>query len=185
VRASQPKVPTPAQIKASDPLQEAALDPCPQGVLDFEVYRLLPLACGQERLMVDLWADRELAGGCLGGGALPAGGTRATGGPVNPDTNDRIARHIVPRPPVDTGMALGTARLPGLPIDDKGLKVIAFPFPPLPTIGPERRTNHIDLMRCLGCDQEVGVHIAAVERGGPGRGGIGHRPPCPSAPQNA
>jgi hypothetical protein len=103
--------------------------------------------------MVDLWADRELAGGCLGGGALPAGGTRAPGGPVKPDANDWIPRHIVSRPPVDTGMALGTARLLGLPIDDKGLEVIALPFPPLPTIGPERWTNHIDLMRRLGCDQ--------------------------------
>jgi hypothetical protein len=69
------------------------------------------------------------------------GGTRATGGPVKPDTNDRLARHIMPRPPVDTGMALGTARLLGLPIDDKGLQVIALPFPPLPTVGSKRRTK--------------------------------------------
>ena len=61
-------------------------------------------------------------------------------------------------------MALGTARLLGLPIDDKGLEVIAFPFPPLPAVGPERRTHHIDLMRRLGGDQEVCVHIAAVEQ---------------------
>ena len=61
-----------------------------------------------------------------------------------------IARHIVSRPPVDTGMALGTACLLGLPIDDKGLEVIALPFPPLPTIGPERRTHHIDLMLASG-----------------------------------
>ena len=58
---------------------------------------------------------------------------------------------------------MGAAGLLGLPIDDKGLQVIALPFPPLPTIGPERRTNHIDLMRRLGCDQSVCVHIAAVE----------------------
>jgi hypothetical protein len=50
-------------------------------------------------------------------------------------------------------MALGTARLLGLPIDDKGLEVIALPFPPLSAVGPERRTNHIDLMRPLGGDQ--------------------------------
>ena len=100
--------------------------------------------------MVDLRADRELAWGCLGGGARPAGGTRATGGPVKPDANDRIARDIVSRPPVDTGMALGTARLLGLPIDDKGLQVIALPFPPLPAVGPKRRTNHIDLMLASG-----------------------------------
>ena len=50
-------------------------------------------------------------------------------------------------------MSLGTVRLLGLPIKDKGLEVIAPPFPPLPTVGPERRTHHIDLMRRLGCDQ--------------------------------
>ena len=100
--------------------------------------------------MVGLWADRELAGGVFGGGARPAGGTRATGGPVKPEAHDRIARDIVSWPPVDTGMALGTACLLGLPIDDKGLQVIALPCSILPTIGPERRTHHIDLMLRLG-----------------------------------
>ena len=57
------------------------------------------------------------------------------------------------RPPVDTGVALGTTCLLGLPIDDKGLQVIAFPFPRLPAVGPERRTHHIDLMRRLGGNQ--------------------------------
>ena len=61
-------------------------------------------------------------------------------------------------------MALGTARLLGLPIDDKGLQVIALPFPPLPTVGPKRRTNHIDLMLGLGGDEEVRIDIAAVEQ---------------------
>jgi hypothetical protein len=41
-------------------------------------------------------------------------------------------------------MALGAARLLGLPIDDKGLEVIAFAFPLLPAVGPKRRTDHID-----------------------------------------
>jgi len=40
---------------------------------------------------------------------------------------------MVSRPPVDTGVALGTAGLLDLPIDDKGLQVIAFPCAPLPT----------------------------------------------------
>jgi hypothetical protein len=102
------------------------------------------------------------------GGALPAGETAATGGPVKPDADDRIARDIVSRPPVDTGMTLGTARLLGLLIDDKGLEVIAFACPPLPAVGPKRRTNHIDLMRPLGGDQELRIHIAAVEQVGPG-----------------
>jgi hypothetical protein len=70
---------------------------------------------------------------------------------------------MVSRPPVDTGVALGTAGLLGLLLDDKGLQVIAVPFSPLPTIGPERRTHHIELMRRLGGDQEVGVPRAAVE----------------------
>jgi len=65
-------------------------------------------------------------------------------------------------------MALGTARLLGLPIEDNGLAVIALPLPPLPAVGPARRTHHRALGRCLGRDQYVGVHIAAVEPVGPG-----------------
>jgi hypothetical protein len=101
---------------------------------------------GLERLVVDLRSDRQLAGSRLGGRTGTAGRTGTTRGPVKPDANDGIPRHVASRLPVDTGMTLGTVRLLGLPIDDKGLEVIAFPFPPLPTIGPKRRTNHIDLM---------------------------------------
>jgi hypothetical protein len=61
-------------------------------------------------------------------------------------------------------MALGAARLLGLPIDDKGLEVIAFAFPLLPAVGPKRRTNHINLMLGLGGDEEVRIDIAAVEQ---------------------
>jgi hypothetical protein len=60
VRAREAKVPTLAEIKASDPLREAALHPRPQGVLDFEGCRLLPLACGLDRLMVGLRSDSEM-----------------------------------------------------------------------------------------------------------------------------
>jgi hypothetical protein len=79
MRPCQPNVSTAAQIKASRALREATLDPGLQRVLCFELRRLLALPRGLERLMVDWWADRELAGGCLGGGARLAGGTRATG----------------------------------------------------------------------------------------------------------
>jgi hypothetical protein len=135
VRACEPKVSTPAEIKAPRALREATLDPRPQGILGFKRRRLLALPRGLERLMVGLRADRQLAGSRLCGGTGPAGGTRATGGPVKPDANDRIPRHIASRPPVDTGMALGTVRLLGLPIQHEGLQVIAFPFPPLPAVG--------------------------------------------------
>jgi hypothetical protein len=74
----------------------------------------------------------------------------------------------MPRPPVDTAMALGTVRLLALPIDDKRLQVTALPFLPLSAVGPARRTTHIDLMRRLGDHQEVGIHITAVEHVGPG-----------------
>jgi hypothetical protein len=91
VRARQAQGATPAEINAPDPLREATLHPCPQRILGFA--RRCPLALPRrlERLMVDLWADRELAGGCLGGSARSADGTRATGGPVKPDAHDRIA----------------------------------------------------------------------------------------------
>jgi hypothetical protein len=103
--------------------------------------------------MVNLRADCQPVRSRLCRGARLTGGTRATGGPVKLDANDRIPRHIVSRPPVDTRMVLGTACLPGLPIEDKGLETIAFPCQPLPAVGPKRRTNHIDLMLGLGSDQ--------------------------------
>ena len=37
VRARQAKIPTPAEIKAPDPLREAALHPRPQRILGFEL----------------------------------------------------------------------------------------------------------------------------------------------------
>jgi hypothetical protein len=63
VRARQPQIPTPTEIKTSDPLREATLRPCPQGILRFELGGLLPLARDLERLMVRLQADGELPWG--------------------------------------------------------------------------------------------------------------------------
>jgi hypothetical protein len=64
---------------------------------------------------------------------------------------------------MDAGMALGTVRLPRVPIDDKGLQVIALARPSLPAIGPKGWPDDIDLVQSLGGDEEVGIDIAAVE----------------------
>jgi hypothetical protein len=63
-------------------------------------------------------------------------------------------------------MALGAARLLGLPIQGKGLQIIALAGLMLPAIGAEGGPHHIDLMLSLGRHQEVGIHIAAVEQVG-------------------
>ena len=86
--------------------------------------------------MVRLQPNRELTWSPSCRGTGPAGGTRATDGPVQPDATDGVPRPIAPRPPVDTRMAPGTARLLGLPIPDNGLQVMAFPCPPWPPGGP-------------------------------------------------
>jgi hypothetical protein len=67
---------------------------------------------------------------------------------------------------MDAGMTLGAARLLGLPIQDKGSQVIALSALMLPAIGAEGGPHHIDLMLGLGRDQEVGIHVAAVEQMG-------------------
>jgi hypothetical protein len=126
VRARQPKVSTPAEIKSAYALREAALHTRPQGILDVEGRRLLPSACGLDGLMVGLRPDREFAGSRVRQGARLAGGTRAAGSPIKPDADDRIARDIVSRAPVDTSLPLGTARLLGAPIQDKGLQVMGL-----------------------------------------------------------
>jgi hypothetical protein len=111
MRACQPQIPTPAEFKTAYPLREAALHPRPQGVLRFELGALLAVASGLERLMVRSQSDGELPRGVLRGGARPTGRAGATGASVEPNANHRIARHIVARSPVDTGMPLGAARL--------------------------------------------------------------------------
>jgi hypothetical protein len=126
VRACQPKVPTLTEIKAADALREATFDARSQGVLGFEFGGLLPLAGGLDGLVVRLRPDGELPWGVFRHGAHTTGGARATGGPVETDTDDRITRDIVSRPPVDTCMPLRTVGLLRLPIQDKGLHAIAL-----------------------------------------------------------
>ena len=120
VRACQPQVPTPAEVKTPDALREATLHPGPQGGLGFELGGLLPSAGGLDGFVVGLQPDRALAGSAFRRSARLAGGTGATGGSVTPDANHGITRDIVSGPPVDAGMALGTARLLSVPINDKG-----------------------------------------------------------------
>jgi hypothetical protein len=74
----------------------------------------------------------------------------------------------MPRPPVDTAMALGKCACWPSQSMTKACRSQALPFLPLSAVGPARRTNHIDLMRRLDGHQEVGIHIAAVEHVGPG-----------------
>jgi hypothetical protein len=62
-------------------------------------------------------------------------------------------------------MPLRTARLLGVPIDDQGLQVIPPSGLPVPAVGPKGGPHAIDLMVRLGGDQEVRIHIAAVESG--------------------
>jgi hypothetical protein len=164
VRACQPDVSTVAQIKASRALREATLHPGPQGISGFERRRLLALPRRLDGLVVDLRPDGELPRGIFRRGARPTGRTRATGRSVKPNANHGIARDIMSRPPVDAGLALRTARLLGVLIQDKGLQIVALTGVMLPAIGAEGGPHYIDLMLGLGCHQEVGIDIAAVEQ---------------------
>src|SRR5215218_1961622 len=131
-------------MKAPDALREAALHPRPERILGFERGRLLTLARSLDRLVVHLRPDRALPWGVFRGGAYLAGRTGATGGPVKPDPKHRIAGDIVPGRPLDTRMPLGTVRRLRLPIQDKGLQVIAVCDLMLPAVGPKGRPDHID-----------------------------------------
>jgi hypothetical protein len=116
VRPRSSHIPTLTKIEAPYPLREAALYPRPQGILGFELGRLLTLSCALDGLVVGLGPDRELPWGIFRCGAHLTGRTGATGGPVKPDPKDRIARDIVAWCPFDTRMPLGTVGLLGLPI---------------------------------------------------------------------
>ena len=91
MRARQPQIPTPTEIKTSYPLRQAALHSRPQRILGFELRCLRALPRGLEHLMVGLWADRELAGGIFGLGARAAGGTDTTGRCIKADAHDGVA----------------------------------------------------------------------------------------------
>jgi hypothetical protein len=67
------------------------------------------------------------------------------------------------RGPFDAGVALGTTRLVGRPIESKSLDPIALASTMLATIGAKRWPEHIDLMQALGTGQEFGVDIPTVE----------------------
>jgi hypothetical protein len=94
-RACQAKIPTPAEINASDPWRETALHSRPQGILGDERRRLLALPRALECLVVGLQPGRELARGASRRGARLAGGARATRGSVKPDTNHGVTRDIM------------------------------------------------------------------------------------------
>jgi hypothetical protein len=164
VRACQPTVPTLTEIKAADALREATLHPCPQGVLGFELGGLLPLAGGLDGLVVGLRADGELPRGVFRRGACTTGGARATGGPVETDVDDRIARDIVAWRPFDAGLPLGTVGLLRLPIQDKGLQVIALTGLMLSAIRPTGGTDHVNLILALRRDEIVSIRVAAIEQ---------------------
>jgi hypothetical protein len=69
---------------------------------------------------------------------------------------------------VDPGLSLGTARLLGLPIQDKGLPIVALSRLMSPAIGAEGGANHLALRLGLGRHQEVSIDRAAVEQMGAG-----------------
>src|ERR687883_830440 len=150
VRARQAAVTTLAHIKAPDALREAALDTRPERILLFELGRLLALSRGLHRFVVGLGADGELPWGVFRRGTHLTGRTGTTGGLVKPDPKHRIAGDIVAWGPFDTRMPLGTAGLVGVPIQHKGLQVIAMGNLVLPTIGPKGWANHIDLVLLRG-----------------------------------
>ena len=142
---------------------ERTFHPGPQRILRAELRRLLALPRGLERLVVHLGLHRELAG-CLGGGGTRlAGGTGTTGHPIKPDAEDGLAGLTLPRGPFDTALALGALGLLRLTVDHEGVSVIAVPVPLLPTGGAQGGPYDIDLMVCLGTDQDVRDDIATVD----------------------
>jgi hypothetical protein len=114
--------------------------------------------------VVGVWPNGELARRILSPGACRADPAGATGRGMETDTHHGIARDIPPRRPFDTGLPLGSAGLLRRPVNDEGAQIIALTRPPLMAIRPEGRADHVDLMRCVGGDQEVRIDIPAVQQ---------------------
>jgi hypothetical protein len=95
-----------------------------------------------------------------------AGRADLTRGPIKTDAHDRVAGNIPARGPSHTRLPLGTAGPVRLPIHHEGLEVIPLACQPWPAIRPKGGPDHINLTRCLGGDEALRIHIAAVEHVG-------------------
>jgi hypothetical protein len=164
LRLGQPEVTGLVQTAASDALRMRPLDPGPPGVLRGELGGLLPLPRGLDRHVLLFRPDGQLAGSLFRRCARCVDRTRTTGRPIKSDVHDGITGNIPPRSPLDTGLPPGAAGLLRLPIQDKGLQVIALACHALTAIGPKGRADPIDVMRGLGGTQERGIDITAVEQ---------------------
>jgi hypothetical protein len=100
-------------------------------------------------------------------GAHTTGGACTTGGPVETEADDGIARDLVSRPPVDTRMPLGTVGRLRLPIHDKGLPVIALTALLVPARRPTGGTDPINLLWARRRDETVSRHGATIAPVGP------------------
>jgi hypothetical protein len=139
--ARQPQVATPALINAPHAWREATLYPDPPGILRFAFRHPLALPHGLESRVAGLPPDRQLVWSAFRRGARRTGGARAIGGSVKSEADDWIARHIAVRRPMDAGLALGPARLRGLPIYDQGLHISALSWVMLPTLVPSSQRS--------------------------------------------
>jgi hypothetical protein len=146
-----------------DGLCVRALNPSPPRIFGCELGGVLPLPCGLDGPVLGLWPDGELARRMFSPGACLADRTRTTDRAIETDAHYRIAGDISAGRPSDAGLPLRTARLVRLLIDQEGTQVIPFPRLMLVAIGPKGRAHHINLMRSLGGDQELGIDIAAVK----------------------
>jgi hypothetical protein len=64
-------------------------------------------------------------------------------------------------------MAFGTVGLLRLPVQDKGLQVIALTGLMLPARRPKGGPDHINLVVALCRDETIGIHVATIEQVSP------------------
>lgn len=89
--------------------------------------------------------------------------TLATGCCVEANTHTWTTAHIVAGRPFDTRLPLGTHGNFPLPINGKGMQIIACSSAPLATVGPEGWPDHINLMVHLGDDEELRRQVATIQ----------------------
>jgi hypothetical protein len=145
-------------IENTNTLGKGTFNPCPASILFSEVIRLFTFARFEQGFMKRFRAHGDGAPRWIGACTVSLNRAGTTALLTELDVDDRLAVAIESRIPVPAGLARGTSRLLGVPINDKVVERKSLPFTGMPTRirGYTSRERYRWRTRLGSCDMEFG-----------------------------